>query len=84
MRRSIDSAFDDHPAEEDDRPPSSWIVGTTDDCEACASEPRIVLTVEEVGRAGYGMVAHLSPANARRLRAAIATALRDFGEDPGA
>jgi hypothetical protein len=42
------------------------------------------LTVEEAGQPGTGLVAHLSPATARRLRAALATALREIGEDPGA
>jgi hypothetical protein len=43
----------------------------------------VVLTVEEVGRAGAGLVAHLSPAQARRMRAAIADALREIGADIG-
>jgi hypothetical protein len=47
-------------------------------------ELRVVLTVEEVGRAGYGLVAHLAPGTARRLRTAIAAALREIGEEPGA
>ena len=41
------------------------------------------LTVEEVGRAGYGLVAHLSPEIARRLRGAVRDALAEMGEDPG-
>ena len=40
-------------------------------------------TMEEVGRAGLGLVAHLAPATARRLRIAIAAALKEIGEDPG-
>jgi hypothetical protein len=85
MRRSIDDATDDHPAGDDERPPASWAVALSDDCEACGDgELRVVLTVEEVGRAGVGTVAHLSPDTARRLRAAIAAALREIGEDPGA
>jgi hypothetical protein len=43
-----------------------------------------VLTVEEQGRAGYGLVAHLAPDTTRRLRAALAAALRELGEDAGA
>jgi hypothetical protein len=39
-----------------------------------------VLTVEEVGRAGQGLVTHLSPTIARRLRAAVRDALREIGE----
>jgi hypothetical protein len=43
----------------------------------------VVLTLEEAGRAGEGVVAHLAPMNARRLRVALADALREIGEDPG-
>ena len=82
MRRSID----DHPAAPDDLPPGledelvpvSWAIAISDDYDDAA--PRIVLTVEEVGRAGQGLVAHLSPAIARRLRAALRDALREIGE----
>ena len=84
MRRSIDDSTDDHPANEDDRPPASWAVAVTDDCEACGEgELRVALTLEEVGRSGLGLVAHLAPATARRLRVALAAALREIGEDPG-
>ena len=48
------------------------------------AEPRVVLTVEEVGAAGTGLVAHLSPTVARRLRLALRDALREVGEDEGA
>ena len=85
MRRSIDDALDDHPADDDERPPVSWAVAVSDDCDACgAGELRVVMTVEEQGRAGYGLVAHLAPDKARRLRGALAAALRELGEDPGA
>jgi hypothetical protein len=84
MRRSIDDALDDHPEGDDERPPASWAVALTDDCEACGDgELRVVLTLEEAGRGGLGMVAHLAPDSARRLRAAIAAALREIGEQPG-
>lgn len=79
MRRSIDDAVDDHPDDDDDRPPVSWAVALTDDCDGCA-DLRVVLTMEEVGRAGEGLVAHLAPATARRLRAALAAALTEIGE----
>ncbi len=82
MRRSIDDHLDDHPADDEDRPPANWAVGLSDDCEAC-DDLRVVLTVEEAGRAGEGVVAHLAPVTARRLRVAIADALREIGEDPG-
>lgn len=83
MRRSIDDSIDDHPDTDDERPPVSWAVALSDDCEACGDgELRVVLTMEEIGRAGYGLVAHLGPDTARRLRAAIAAALREIGEAP--
>src|SRR5262245_26275602 len=84
VRRSIDDALDDHPADDDERPPVSWAVALSDDCDACGDgELRVVLTVEEAGAAGLGLVAHLAPATARRMRAALAAALREIGEDPG-
>jgi hypothetical protein len=86
MRRSID----DHPFDPADYPPSyeddeltpiSWAVAIADDYED--AEPRIVLTVEEVGEQGRGrgLVAHLNPTIARRLRTALRDALRELGED---
>jgi hypothetical protein len=38
--------------------------------------------MEELGRPGAGLVAHLSAASARRLRAALAVALAQIGERP--
>lgn len=84
MRRSIDDAADDHPSDDDERPGVSWAVALSDDCDGCGfGELRVVLTVEELGHAGSGLVAHLAPATARRLRVALAAALREIGEDPG-
>jgi hypothetical protein len=84
MRKSIDDAVDNHPSDDDERPPVSWAVALSDDCDGCGiGELRVVLTMEEAGRAGYGLVAHLAPDTARRMRAAIAAALREIGEDPG-
>jgi hypothetical protein len=84
MRRSID----DYPFSEDDLPPGaddaarlSWAVAISDDYDD--AEPRVVLTVEEVGRAGEGLVAHLNADQTRRLRGALRDALREIGEDPG-
>ena len=86
MRRSID----DYPFAESDLPPDadeldlqrlSWAVAISDDYGD--AEPRIVLTVEEVGDAGTGLIAHLSPAVARRLRVALRDALREIGQPPG-
>lgn len=82
MRRSIDDHLDDHPAGDEERLPASWAVAISDDCEAC-DDIRVVLTVEEAGLAGAGVVAHLAPDTARRLRVAIADALKELGEDPG-
>lgn len=87
MRRSID----DHPFDPTDDPvvaddadlvPGSWAIAISDDYED--AEPRVVLTVEPIGRAGAGQALHLTPAVARRLRVAVRDALREIGEDPGA
>lgn len=84
MRRSIDDARDDHPDADDERPPASWAVAISDDCEACGDgDLRVVLTLEEVGRAGAGLVAHLAPDTARRLRVALGDALKELGEERG-
>ena len=84
MRRSID----DYPFADEDLPPGAddaallaWAVAICDDYDD--AEPRVMLTVEEVGRPGEGLVAHLNPAHARRIRCAIGDALREIGEDPG-
>ncbi len=86
VRRSID----DYPFSEADLPSDadeldlqrvSWAVAIADDYDDAA--PRVVLTVEEVGNAGAGLVAHLSPAIARRLRLALRDALREIGEPEG-
>lgn len=82
MRRSIDDAREAHPDGDRDKPQVSWMVQISDDCEGC-DDLRVVLTVEEVGRAGTGLVAHLDAEGARRLRGAVADALREVGEDPG-
>ena len=84
MRRSIDDyPFD--PADgvegDDDLARISWAIAIADDYDD--AEPRVVLTVEEVGRPGTGLVAHLSPSVARRLRAALKDALKEIGEDSG-
>ncbi len=86
MRRSID----DYPFAEFDLPPDadeldlqriSWGVSISDDYDDAS--PRVVLTVEEVGSPGAGLIAHLSPAIARRLRLALRDALVEVGEIPG-
>jgi hypothetical protein len=84
MRRSIDDyplSDADLPEGADDAMRISWAVAISDDYDD--AEPRVVLTVEEVGRAGEGLVAHFGPDHARRLRVALRDALREIGEDPG-
>lgn len=90
VRRSIDYDAlepDDLPVlddgDDDERAaPLSWTLAVSDDYTD--AEPRVVLTVEELGQAGYGLTAHLTPAKARRLRDALRRALKEIGEDPGA
>jgi hypothetical protein len=85
MRRSIDDypfTAADLPEGVDDAMRISWAVAICDDYDD--AEPRVVLTVEEVGKAGQGLVAHCTPDHARRLRAALHDALREIGEDPDA
>ena len=60
----------------------SWSVNLSDDCDGCA-DLRIEVTLEDEGANGTGVTAHLAPATARRVRAALAAALREIGEDPG-
>lgn len=85
MRRSIDdrpaTPADVPPGLEDDVAPVSWAVAISDDYDD--AEPRVVLTVEEVGLAGQGLVTHLTPDVARRLRIALRDALKEIGEPPG-
>jgi hypothetical protein len=84
VRRSID----DHPFDEAELPPGaddaaqlSWAVAISDDYDD--AQARVVLTLEEVGAPGAGLVAHLAPDQARRLRGALHDALREIGEDAG-
>jgi hypothetical protein len=79
VRRSIDDARSDD-LDDADRPPVSWAVAIADDYDD--AQPRVVLTVEEVGCAGTGLVAHLGPAGVRRLRDALRDALKEVGEQP--
>ncbi len=84
MRRSIDDyPFnpDDVPAGAEDAAQLSWAVAISDDYDD--AEPRVVLTLEEVGRPGYGLVAHLGADHVRRLRMALRDALSEIGEHPG-
>jgi hypothetical protein len=81
VKKSIDFGFDDHP-DDDERPRAAWAVAVVDDCEGC-DDLRVEVTVEDEGANGTGVTAHLSPTTARRVRAALAAALREVGEDPG-
>jgi hypothetical protein len=81
VRRFVDDATDDHP-EDEEKAPASWSVALLDDCESC-DDLRVVLTLEPAGEHGRGVVAHLGADNARRLRRALAQALREIGEEPG-
>ena len=80
MRMMADYGRDDHPEEDPERAQLAWTVALLDDCDECRGL-RVELTVEEVGRPGTGLVGHLAPATARRLRAALARALREMGEE---
>ena len=85
MRRFVDDAPDDHPPVDDvdddgeGKAPAVWSVLVSDDCEAC-DDVRVVVTVEPAGEHGSGVVAHLAPAGARRLRAALGSALKELGQ----
>jgi hypothetical protein len=79
VKKLADYGRDDHPADDPERAQVSWTIAVMDDCDECV-EPRIELTVEEVGRPGAGIVGHLAPDTARQLRAALKTALREIGE----
>ncbi|HET6950765.1 MAG TPA: hypothetical protein VFI47_10335 [Acidimicrobiales bacterium] len=82
MKQSIDFSFDDHPADDDEKPRVAWAVSVVDDCDGCA-DLRVEVTLENEGAHATGVTAHLAPGSARRLRAALAAALREVGEDPG-
>jgi hypothetical protein len=79
MKKLADYGLDDHPEGDPERAKTAWAVVAMDDCDECG-DLRVELTVEEAGKPGAGVVAHLAPATARRLRAALAQALRELGE----
>ena len=81
MRRSIDVVqldATDLPDGLEDTTPIMWTVAVSDDYDD--ETPRVGLTVEPLGANGEGLVAHLAADNARRLRKALADALREVGE----
>jgi hypothetical protein len=79
VKKLADYGRDDHPQDDPERAQVAWTVVAMDDCDLC-DDLRVELTVEEVGRPGAGLVAHLAPETARRLVRALTTALRDIGE----
>lgn len=86
MRRSIDDAPVPAPVSsegdgDDDLTSVSWSVGICDDYDDAGL--RVQVTVEELGAPGTGLVAHLDPDAARRLRLALRSALKELGEDVG-
>jgi hypothetical protein len=84
VRRSIDDypfTSDDLPESDDELQQLSWAVAISDDYDD--AEPRVVLTVEEVGLPGTGLVAHMTGDHVRRLRLALRDALRELGEPTG-
>lgn len=84
MRRSIDDmplTSAELPEGADDANELSWAVAVSDDYDD--AEPRVVLTVEELGNPGTGYVMHLAADHARRLRGALHDALREIGEATG-
>ncbi|MEY3618517.1 MAG: hypothetical protein RL726_1215 [Actinomycetota bacterium] len=84
MRRSIDDepiGLNGRPPGADDATPVSWAVAICDDYDD--AEPRVVLTIEDIGNPGTGLVAHLSAEQTRRLRGALHDALREVGENTG-
>ncbi|MGH9177104.1 MAG: hypothetical protein ACRD0N_00925 [Acidimicrobiales bacterium] len=81
MKKLADYGLDDHPEHDPERARAAWAVAALDDCDECGG-PRVELTLEEEGQPGAGIVAHLAPAGARRLRAALAAALKEMGDPP--
>jgi hypothetical protein len=82
MRRSIDDQPISHLGlveDADDCPDVSWAVAISDDYDD--GMPRVILTVEEVGKPGTGLMLHLDVDAARRLRSAFRDALRELGEE---
>ncbi len=79
MKRLIEYGRDDHPDDDPEQATSAWSVTISDDCETC-EDPRVVLTLEPVGKAGTGVSAHLAPVTARTVIANLQRALKELGE----
>jgi hypothetical protein len=82
VKKSIDFNFDDHPEHDEEKTRVAWAVAVVDDCDGC-NDLRVELTLEDEGANATGVTAHLSPDTARRLRTALAAALREVGEPEG-
>ena len=78
VKKLADYGRDDHPGDDPDRAQAAWTVSALDDCDPCG-DVRVELTLEEVGRPGGGLAAHLAPQTAKRVVAALNLALRDLG-----
>ena len=87
MRRSIDDdqvplpPLPPEEIEEDELVPVNWAVSICDDYDD--ADGRVQVLVEEVGTDRTPFVAHLDADRARRLRLALASALKELGQDPG-
>jgi len=81
VKKLADYGCDDHPDADPERAQAARAAAALDDCDLCG-EVRVELTLEEVGRAGTGVVAHLAPQTAKRMVAALNLGLRDIGEGP--
>ncbi|HWH35850.1 MAG TPA: hypothetical protein VNT56_11095 [Acidimicrobiales bacterium] len=81
MKQLADYGQDDHPDDDPEHARLAWAVASLDDCDGC-EDVRVEVTLEELGRPGTGLVAHLAPESARRLRRALTRALSEIGEDP--
>ena len=80
MKKLIEYGRDDHPDDDGaDTAQAAWTVAIMDDCAECG-DLRVELTLEDVGRPGYGQIAHLAPDGARRLRQALGRALLELGQ----
>ena len=81
MRKSIDFAMvGAPPTDDDDLAAMSWVVGVADVFDDAV--PRVFVVVEEQGPRREGYTLYLDEEQARRLRAALATALKEFGALP--
>ena len=79
MKKLVGQGFDDHADGDLDRARLSWALSVLDDCDGCG-DARVELVIEEVGRPGAGLSAHLAPPTPRRFPADLARALREIGE----